>query len=418
MKIAFISQPWTLASPDLGSDSIEILTYNFARNLAKSHEVIFYGKKPTSHKEVEYCVEGIRYRGITSNVLDWIFRPRRILYRLGLLDTKCPYFASKLFHLGYIYKIANDLKTEHFDIVHILNFSQFVPVIRAMNPKVKICLHMECNWLSQLDRKLIEQRLRKSDLIIGCSQYITNKVCNRFPQFAARCRTVYNGVDIDHFFVNDSDNKFNKHSNTRTLLYVGRVSPEKGIHVLIDAFEKVVSQYPQTVLKIVGPEAVVAKEMMDPSGSESNTRDMASFYQGSYRSHLQKRLSSKTVKSVLFTGSVKHSKLITHYQKSDIFIFPSVWQEPFGIPVIEAMAAEIPVIATRGGAFPEIVEEGKTGLLVEQGNSAALAEAIIHLLADGNRRKAMGKAGRQRVLEKFHWPEVTRILESNYQEIS
>jgi glycosyltransferase involved in cell wall biosynthesis len=417
MRIAFISQPWTLASPDLGSDSIGILTYNFARNLAKSHEVIFYGKRPSSQKEVEYCVEGIRYRGISSNVLDWISRPRRILYRIGLLDINCPYFASKLFHLGYIYKIANDLKTKHCDVVHILNFSQFVPIIRAFNPNVKICLHMECDWLSQLDEKVIEQRLSKVNLIIGCSHYITKKVQSRFPQFASRCRTVYNGVDVVQLFDKNTSKKSRENSDLKTLLFVGRVSPEKGVHVLIDAFEKVFSQYPQTILKIIGPEVVVAKEMMDPSNSESMTDELKSFYNGSYVSHLKARMSSKASKCVFFLGPVQHSKLITHYQDSDIFIFPSVWNEPFGIPIIEAMAMKLPVIATQGGAFPEIITEGKSGLLVKRGSANALANAIIQLLSDNYLRESMSQVGRQRAIDSFSWEIVTENLLHAYQEM-
>lgn len=118
------------------------------------------------------------------------------------------------------------------------------------------------------------------------------------------------------------------------------------------------------------------------------------------------------MKSVSFTGLVQHSELHKHYQNSDVFILPSVCHEAFGMPIIEAMAMELPVIATRSGAFPEIVKEGQTGILVEPGDSDALAEAILILLSDENLRKSMGKSGQQRALEKFSWKVTVRL--TNY----
>ncbi|EAW42595.1 glycosyltransferase family 4 protein, partial [Nodularia spumigena] len=139
--------------------------------------------------------------------------------------------------------------------------------------------------------------------------------------------------------------------------------------------------------------------------------------QGKYLSQLKNIISPTAANSVSFLGAVNYQDLIKYYQETDIFIFPSVWNEPFGMPIVEAMSVELPVIATDGGAFPELVDEGKTGLLVERGNSHALAEAILCLLKDENLCQEMGKAGRQKVVENFTWERISEKLFKLYQDL-
>src|SRR6185312_12150781 len=100
-----------------------------------------------------------------------------------------------------------------------------------------------------------------------------------------------------------------------------------------------------------------------------------------------------------------------------IFVFPSLWHEPFGIPVIEAMASGLPVVATRAGALPEIVVDGETGILVERGDHEGLAAAISRLLADARLRERMGNAGRERVRQLFTWERAVSRLEELYDGV-
>lgn len=118
---------------------------------------------------------------------------------------------------------------------------------------------------------------------------------------------------------------------------------------------------------------------------------LASFYNGDYISYLRTKLSSGLSSHVSFTGSLPHEQLISSYQNADVSVVPSVWNEPFGIPIIETMATEVPLVATSGGGIPEIVVDGETGLLVERSNAPALTEAILRLLSDEDLRKSMGK---------------------------
>jgi glycosyltransferase involved in cell wall biosynthesis len=94
-----------------------------------------------------------------------------------------------------------------------------------------------------------------------------------------------------------------------------------------------------------------------------------------------------------------------------------LWHEPFGIPIIEAMAAGIPVVATRGGAFPETVDDGETGFLVERGDAAALAVALRRLLEHPELRQRMGARARRRVRSHFTWDRQVDRLSTLYEEL-
>jgi len=276
---------------------------------------------------------------------------------------------------------------------------------------------MHCEWLTQLNRSIIQQRLNLVDLIIGCSNYITQKICNTFPEFARRCRTVYNGVNVNQFCAGNVDSDAMKKTRAQQLLFVGRVSPEKGVHVLLDAFRQVVTRCPQAQLKIVGPQRSLPTEFLVALSDDPKVADLAKFYPGNYLAHLQKRLSPDVASRVSFIKTIPHGEVTDHFRNTDVFIFPSVWDEPFGMPLVEAMASKVPTVSTQTGGITEIVEDGKTGLLVEPGNANALAEAILCLLENEGLRKSMGEAGRKRAVEVFPWELVVEKVLSEYANL-
>jgi glycosyltransferase involved in cell wall biosynthesis len=94
-----------------------------------------------------------------------------------------------------------------------------------------------------------------------------------------------------------------------------------------------------------------------------------------------------------------------------------VCEESFGMPLVEAMASATPVVATRGGAFPEIVEHGRTGVLVERSDAPALADAILQLLSNPDQRDAMARAAVERASTMFSWDRIAEDLVEKYERI-
>ena len=189
-----------------------------------------------------------------------------------------PLFASDLYFPGYIRQIGKHLAEWNPEIVHIHNFSQFVPIIRHNVPNARIVLHMHCEWLSQLNTRMIEKRLMRTDRVVGCSDYITTKVKQKFPHLTNRCVTIYNGVDLSQF---TSQSELDSEQNDdNVLLLVGRLSPEKGVHVLLDAFSLVLKQFPNTHLMIVGSPGSAPVQFMVGVSDDKRVQDLDRFYNG------------------------------------------------------------------------------------------------------------------------------------------
>jgi glycosyltransferase involved in cell wall biosynthesis len=108
--------------------------------------------------------------------------------------------------------------------------------------------------------------------------------------------------------------------------------------------------------------------------------------------------------AVRFTGRVSDEDLVQHLRSAEVAVVPSLF-EGFSLPLVEAMACATPVVATTGGALPEVAgRDGETALLVPPGDAESLAAAIAALLDDADLRTRLGAAGRERVVRNFTWP--------------
>jgi len=418
MKIAMVNQPWSACPPRGSADSIAILADDMSRRLAGSHEVTVYAPR-FDGEAAEESIAGLNYRRV-SRYLDYPLKPLRLLDRMGVLNSRRPHVASKLYFLGYILQVARDISRRQIDIIHLHNFSQYVPIVRFFNPRAKIVLHMHCDWLTMLDENLVRPRIAQADMVLGVSDFVTSRLKARFPEFADRFRMLYNGVDADEFRPADADGDAIQGKPDRLkVICVGRVSPEKGIHTLIDAFERVLKKFPSATLDVVGPGRTGFREFLDPSRQEPLLDEMDRFFRDreSYVPYLQSRLSPAARSAVRFVGCVPHEKLLSYYQAADVFVIPSVIHEPFGIPLAEAMACGLPAVATSGGGFPEILDKHETGEMVRRGDAADLGDAILRLLANPDLRRCQGAAGRRRFLEHFSWDVVMPKLEDLYGQL-
>jgi glycosyltransferase involved in cell wall biosynthesis len=293
----------------------------------------------------------------------------------------------------------------------MFNCPQFVSITRRANPHARIILHMECDWLVQLDRKVLDSHLRSADVIAGCSDAVTDAIRERFPQYSERCTTIYNGVDTQVFYPRVRNEE---EPDGERVIFVSRISPEKGLHVLLEAFEKVSKHRPDAVLEIAGSDIVMPMDVTISLSDNPTIRELERFYPGNYPENLRQRARAVFNGRVSFLGGLLHRQLAERIQQANVLVQPSVFDEPFGMAVAEAMASGVPVVASAAGGIPELVVDGETGLLVERDNPAALADAIIRLLADKQLARSMGEAGRVRAEATFSWECIVDSLHACY----
>jgi glycosyltransferase involved in cell wall biosynthesis len=135
-----------------------------------------------------------------------------------------------------------------------------------------------------------------------------------------------------------------------------------------------------------------------------------------YLEFLKSKLPPELKDNVTFHGFVSRPDLVRLYYEADVFVFPPIWNEAFGVTPLEAMAAGVPVAVTRCGGIVETVQDQKTGFVVEPEDAAALAQAMLRLLEDDALREKMGRAGRQRALE-FRWEVVNAGMLARYRAL-
>jgi glycosyltransferase involved in cell wall biosynthesis len=412
LRIGFVLHPFWGRPDNL---STHIAVHEVARRLATTCSTIVYRGRGGEPSSVE-TKDGVQYRYLKIpsenrfvRLLDNVPLLRRIRGSLS--------FRSSCYYWGYALQLALDIRAQRCDIVQILNLSQFAPIIRALNPKTKIVLNMHCEWLTRLNPSSIRRRLRSVDFVLSCSNFVTDQIRVAFPEFASKCATLYNGVDVERFF---PGGPASEGSSVKRLLYVGGVCPHKGLHVLLDALPTVAKRYPQFRLDVVGQNTFMLPLDWLPSlGEPGVMAQLVRFYDGKgYLWHLNEQMARlKLADYVQFLGEVSRDDLAQRFRQADLFVFPSLWNELFGIPTAEANACGVPVVTSRVAGLPEVVEHGETGLLVPPGDPSALAEAIIQLLEDENLRRSMGQAGRQRVLQHFTWDKIAQDLMQCYHSL-
>jgi glycosyltransferase involved in cell wall biosynthesis len=391
-------------------DALAIVNYEIGRRLARHHQVVTYPKWVPGEKEIE-THEGVTYRRIPEGI-DRALNSLKILDTARLLNRRRPFRLSPFYYAHYAREVARDIRERGCDVVHVHTVSNFIQPIRRANPGARIVLHMHDHSLADFDPAVIAPRLEEVSLVLACSRFVAEEIRRLYPAAAARCHPLYNGVD-ERFLELTPDP-----AASRTVLFVGRLCPEKGVHVLLSAMSEVLRSHPLASLSLVGPLDVAPKEFVDPHGRDPVFNGLERFYThpDAYYELVCRQVSALAGRAFLH-GRAANAEIGSHYSRAGIFVFPSLWHEPFGIPVIEAMAAGLPVVATRAGALPEIVVDGETGILVERGDSEGLAAAIARLLSDGHLRERMGAAGRERVRQLFTWDRNVARLEELYESV-
>jgi len=238
-----------------------------------------------------------------------------------------------------------------------------------------------------------------ADAVIAVSQGVRRDVLSCYPQVSPdRVHVIHNGIDAEVYRRQPSEGPLSRLGIDPSRPYAffnGRISRQKGLPLLLAAALKVDPRY----------QLVVA-------ASSPDTPEL-----GAEVAALAERVRAERGNLVWIGHFIPREELIQLHSGASVFVCPSIY-EPFGLVILEAMACETAVVASRVGGIPEIVVEGETGYLVDydpdraEEFTGALAARIEELLSDPTLAATMGKAGRERVVRHFGWPAIaSRTIE-------
>ncbi|HTL16497.1 MAG TPA: glycosyltransferase family 4 protein [Patescibacteria group bacterium] len=239
--------------------------------------------------------------------------------------------------------------------------------------------HRQACW------ETLAKRAVDADLFIAPSRYFGQLMQTRLAVGAERVRVVYNGISLEGY-ENTSENSgraSGASASPPVLGYLARMCREKGLHTLVRSFIELrkKAQVPQLKLCVAGS--------LGPN-DEPLVRE------------LRRELDQAGLgQDASFHPNIDRATKLSLLQSFTVFSVPALYGEAFGLYVIEALAAGVPVVQPATAAFPELIELTGGGILCEPGNSSALAEAIETLLLDTRKARQLGVSGRRAVFEQF-----------------
>ncbi|MBL7996881.1 glycosyltransferase family 4 protein [bacterium] len=232
--------------------------------------------------------------------------------------------------------------------------------------------------------------------------FISNAQRKLFRVPAEKSAVVYNGIDIEEFKQNGIQKKLREEYriSKKAVIFgvTGRILPKKGYLSFLRAGKLTMDQCKneEIILAVIG--------------------GVFSEFQEKYLKQLRNLACELNISDkVLFTGF--RTDIKSYVSDLDVLVVPSVWDEPFGRTALEGMALGIPIIASRVGGLPEVIEDGSTGFLYEQDNPEALNHAMSELVHNPSLRQQMGARGRLKCEEQFDIKKRTCDIESIISEL-
>lgn len=285
-----------------------------------------------------------------------------------------------------IFRLYRHFKAFSPDVVHTHLYVLPYALIPTLLCRVPVRLHTVHN-VAQMEvegwRKLFHW------VAFRFARFIPVAVCDYVAKtvqavYGITPPVIYNGIFLENFPLQPSATTKNREEVV--LLHIGRFVPQKNHLLLLEAFSLVVKEAERTLLWLVGDGPLRLR--VERKAKELGLRDKVRFL--GLREDIPQLMA-----------------------ESDIFVLSSDW-EGAPLTVLEAMASAKPIVATAVGGVPELVEDGKTGVLVPSGNAEALSQTILHLIRNRNFRQTMGEFARKRALEQFSITNTARGYEGLY----
>jgi glycosyltransferase involved in cell wall biosynthesis len=290
-----------------------------------------------------------------------------------------------LLRIPRVRRLVRDLQPDLLHALHLTSYG-FLAVLCDVRPTVVSVWGtdvLEAPRLSPFHYLITRYALRRADHITATGLRLAEAAA-RYAPAGKPVTVVPYGVDLREFRPRPREER-----PEVVVGAVARLSKEKGLHYLLEAFAIVAGRHPQARLVLAG--------------------------EGPERQRLE-RLAARLGlgERVRFLGEVPHEQVPEVLQGLDILAMPSTY-EGFGVAALEAEAMEVPVVASRIHGIPDVVVDGETGLLVPSRDRQALAAAVERLATDGDLRRRLGQAGRAFVAEHYSWEENTAQMEALYE---
>lgn len=342
---------------------------------------------------IRHFYDGYSFNIIERSVGEILSKLSSPLNRKLLYTTR-----SVLAILLSIREIYGDIDTIHN---HYFTTS-FAPLIyNFLNRGVLLATHYHNVPKENSINKLLAKYY---DLHFTVSRYVKRKVIERLGVPKERVFVVYNAIDVREFSCTDRGEveereRYGLKEDDIVLLYVGRITPEKGLHHLLMAFKYVLNRFHQHDLKLL---------IAGPIGQfDLSTSSDAAYY------HFVVKLANKLniAGKIIYLGYADVKAL---YRVADLVVVPSIWQDPCPTVVMESLASCKPVVAYPTGGIPEIISGLPYNFLSESVNPEALAERIIEVLSSTHRIEY--KLLRRHVEERFSSTVVANSLKRIFEE--
>lgn|GEM_PF-116144 len=417
MRVVLVAQPIDSVVPPV-QNSVGVCTWELAQALSVEHEVCVITAHAGRRRE-ELRVDRLHVvllpRRVPDRLLRLVLRLRSRLTAHGMLSPR-PTSTSAWLYPCYGRTVRQELRRLSPEVVHLQHATQYACGIRSAVPHAALVLQAHAEWLPQTPQRVLAHRLKAVDLVATVSEYLRARVLASFPELHGRVLTVRDGATLSADLVRkDSAMPRDRRDQEQVILFVGAVTPHKGVHDLVDAFVRLAPRFTAARLQVVGPIGAWPMEETFAQGDTTWLPCLRKFYLGDYGQTLLARIPPHLRDRVEFTGYLPRTEVLARMSSAAVFAFPSINDEGFGLPPVEAMAAGLPVVVTRSGALTETVSDGVTGVVVEKGRPDQLAEAIEGLLADRELARTMGQAARQCVAEMFTWTHAAHSAAAAYE---
>lgn len=293
-------------------------------------------------------------------------------------------------------KAVEAFKPDIIHAHHIMLNTWAARYIRAVyGTRCIITSHGSCLHTIVSDRRyfrMTRDALRAASAITVVSGDSRSKLMRTFgSDLSAKTRTIPGGIRLSLFMdipdVSDLRKKYIPNGE-KIALFAGRLVTEKGVEYFVKAAKSI-----QGIVMIVGD--------------------------GPQRSRLEQIVQDKKLTNVRMVPFISNYKeLIRMHYLADVFVAPAVWDEPFPLSLIEAMATRTPVIVTRKGGIPMAVRDGYNGYFVRPHNASEIASAVNKLFADPVLSRKMGQRGRDVVEKRFTWTHIAHRFDSLYRWVA